>query len=247
MSLDDIIKKNKNSGGGGGGGGRPRGGGARNSGSGPTRRVPNRSANRTAPYAPKVQAPETTTWKHDLFADHAAAAYAPQAGRVSAIETGTKLFISNLDYGVSGEDIKELFAEVGDLKRYSIHYDRSGRSKGTAEVVFSRRKDAEAAVKRYHNIQLDGKPMKIEIVGTNIATPAALPPPTNGMFGDQNGAPRSQGRSSGATGRPRGGGGRGLGRGRGRGGRGRVGGEKVSADDLDADLEKYHAEAMQTN
>lgn len=35
------------------------------------------------------------------------------------------------------------------------------------------------------------------------------------------------------------------GRGRGRGGAGR--GEKVSADDLDADLEKYHAEAMQLN
>lgn len=37
-------------------------------------------------------------------------------------------------------------------------------------------------------------------------------------------------------------GGRGPRRGRGRG-RGR--GEKVSADDLDAELEKYHAEAMQ--
>lgn len=40
------------------------------------------------------------------------------------------------------------------------------------------------------------------------------------------------------------------GRGRGRGGRGRGRGgrgEKVSADDLDADLEKYHAEAMQEN
>ncbi|KAG6789295.1 hypothetical protein POTOM_005387 [Populus tomentosa] len=41
-----------------------------------------------------------------------------------------------------------------------------------------------------------------------------------------------------------GGGGRGFGRGRGRG-RGR--GEKVSAEDLDADLEKYHSEAMQIN
>ncbi|KAG5550164.1 hypothetical protein RHGRI_015202 [Rhododendron griersonianum] len=198
-SLDDIIKMNKKSGG--GGGAKPRGGGARNSGPGPgpARRLPNRSANRTAPYAPKVQAPETT-WRHDLFADHAAAAYAPQAGggRVSAIETGTKLFISNLDYGVSGEDVKELFAEVGDIKRYSIHYDRSGRSKGTAEVVFSRRKDAEAAVKRYNNVQLDGKPMKIEIVGTNIATPGILPTPTVGMFGDQNGAPRMFGDQNGA-------------------------------------------------
>ncbi|OWM74086.1 hypothetical protein CDL15_Pgr008397 [Punica granatum] len=55
----------------------------------------------------------------------------------------------------------ELFTEVGDIKRYSIHYDRSGRSKGTAEVVFSWRIDAVVAVKRYNNVQLDGKPLKI--------------------------------------------------------------------------------------
>lgn len=59
-----------------------------------------------------------------------------------------------------------------------------------------------------------------------------------------------QGRD-GALGRPRGGGrGRGTQRGRGQGrgrGRGRGRDEKVSAEDLDADLEKYHAEAMQLN
>lgn len=54
--------------------------------------------------------------------------------------------------------------------------------------MFSRRGDAVAAVKRYNNVQLDGKPMKIEIVGTNIATPA--PPATNGTFGNSNGIPR---------------------------------------------------------
>ncbi|KAL5986161.1 hypothetical protein ACLOJK_028153 [Asimina triloba] len=86
----------------------------------------------------------------------------------------------------------ELFSEVGDLKRYSIHYDRSGRSKGTAEVVFARRTDAMAAVKRYNNVQLDGKPMKIEIVGTNIATPAAVPQVANGTFGNPNGVLRRE-------------------------------------------------------
>lgn len=35
-------------------------------------------------------------------------AFAAQAGRASAIETGTKLYISNLEYGVSNEDIKVL-------------------------------------------------------------------------------------------------------------------------------------------
>lgn len=182
-----------------------------------------------------------------MFTDQGLA-FQAQAGRASAIETGTKLYISNLDYGVSNEDIKELFSEVGDLKRHTIHYDRSGRSKGTAEVVFSRRTDALAAVKRYNNVQLDGKPMKIEIVGTNISTPAATPVISNVSFGNLNGFPRGGQVRGGAIGRPRGGasggGRRPAARGRGRG-RGR--GEKVSAEDLDADLEKYHSEAMETN
>ncbi|KAF8396757.1 hypothetical protein HHK36_018388 [Tetracentron sinense] len=275
MSLDDLIENNKKS------GGNSRGRG-RGSGLGPSRRFPNRGANRTTPYSSgkffglnigfkqPVQAPDSA-WQHDMFRDQVAA-YPAQAGRSSAVETGAKLYISNLDYGVSNEDIKvrflfyleesgiilwvgfqsefsyvqELFSEVGDLKRYSIHYDRSGRSKGTAELVFSRRADAVAAVKRYNNVQLDGKPMKIEIVGTNIATPVAVSVATNGMFGNPNRAPRGGQGWGGSMGRPRGGGSGGRGVGRGRGwGRGRD--EKISAEDLDADLEKYHTEAMQIN
>uniref|UniRef100_A0A0D9XVZ5 RRM domain-containing protein n=1 Tax=Leersia perrieri TaxID=77586 RepID=A0A0D9XVZ5_9ORYZ len=97
------------------------------------------------------------------------------------VDTPTKLYISNLDYAVSNEDIKELFSELGDIKRYSINYDKSGRSKGTAEVVFSTRSNALAAVKKYNNVHLDGKPMKIELIGTNIETPLPLPPPA--IFG----------------------------------------------------------------
>lgn len=45
-----------------------------------------------------------------MYADqpaHVAAAYpGGQGGRASSIETGTKLYISNLDYGVSSDDIK---------------------------------------------------------------------------------------------------------------------------------------------
>ncbi|XP_028189778.1 THO complex subunit 4A-like [Glycine soja] len=237
MTLEDIIKNNKKS-----SPANTRGRG-RASGPGPARRLPNRAANRAAPYA-AAKAPETA-WKHDMYANQPVAAAYP-GGRASSIETGTKLYISNLDYGVSNDDIKELFLEVGDVKRHIVHYDRSGRSKGTAEVVFSRRADAVAAVKRYNNVQLDGKPMKVEIVGTNIATHAA-PPAVNGTFGNPTGVPRSGQGRSGSLGRPRGGSrGRGSiqrGRGRGRGGRD----EKVSAEDLDADLEKYHAEAMQLN
>ncbi|WOL00694.1 THO complex subunit 4A-like [Canna indica] len=231
MSLDDIIKNNKKPA---GGGGRGR---SRGSGAGPARRVPNRTSNRSAPYS-TGKAPNSA-WQHDKYVAQMGAFPTP-AARASSIETGTKLYISNLEYGVSNEDIKELFAEIGDLKRYSINYDKSGRSKGTAEVVFSRRSDAFEAVKRYNNVLLDGKPMIIEIIGTNVPTPPAVPQFSNGAFGNANAASKSTGPGRGTSGWPRGGG-RGRGRGRARG-RGRN--EPVSAAALDADLDKYHEEAM---
>ena len=43
---------------------------------------------------------------------------------------------------------------------------------GTAEVVYSREIDGIAALKRYNNVQLDGKAMKIEFIGSNLVTPA---------------------------------------------------------------------------
>nr|TKS17685.1 hypothetical protein D5086_0000010560 [Populus alba] len=64
-------------------------------------------------------------------------------------------------YVVTCPKIEVIFSEGGDLLRYSLHYDMSGRSKGTAEVVFALQTDALAAIKRYNNVQLDGKPLKI--------------------------------------------------------------------------------------
>nr|CAD1826723.1 unnamed protein product [Ananas comosus var. bracteatus] len=198
-------------------------------------------------------------WRHDLFNDSMVAA------GLSGVETGTKLYISNLDYGVSNEDIKELFSEVGELKRWAVHYDRNGRPSGSAEVVFTRRSDAIAALKRYNNVQLDGKTMKIEVIGMNLGLPVT---PRVNVVGGTNGRGKrtvvmtpefgrgggsSSNRSSGwnrggfqrGRGRARG---SGFQRGRGRGhGRGRKQTVEKSAEQLDKELDNYHADAMNTS
>ncbi|OAY46060.1 THO complex subunit 4B isoform X2 [Manihot esculenta] len=242
MSLDDIICKNRGYGGcGGGGGGRVRnnnhfrgGGGdggraARSvSAPGPYRRFFQGEPIRHGPYP--VQRPMVVPEPIML----------PSGGAIG--ESGTKLYISDLDYGVSNEDIKFLFSDVGELKRYSIHYDKSGRSKGTAEVVFARKADALAAIKRYNNVHLDGKPMKIELVGLNLFAPPT-PVAASSNMGNLHGPFRSGQESFRVRGW-------GLGSVRGRGytryqGQERRHGEELTADELDADLERYHFEAMQ--
>lgn len=236
MSLDDIIKMNRSQfrttrgrGRGRGRGGVAGRGGARGFG-GAVRRGTLRGRARQQPYARSfTQAKELPDrWQHDMY-DGVSGRRAVTGGLGGAGMGPSKLLVSNLDYGVSDADIKELFAEFGPLRKAAVHYDRSGRSLGTADVVFERRTDAVRAMKQYNGVPLDGRPMNIQLVTSAVGAAALSPASRLGYAATGGGGAASQ--------RPRG---SFRGRGRGRGGRGGNVQRKVpTAEELDAELDAY--------
>lgn len=73
-----------------------------------------------------------------------------------------KLFVSNIDFEVTTDQLKEMFDEVGDCRSAVIATDReSKRSKGFAFVEMGTAELAEKAIEALNNKAINGRPMKV--------------------------------------------------------------------------------------
>lgn len=68
-----------------------------------------------------------------------------------------------------------MFTEVGQVKKVAVHYDRSGRSEGTAEVKFLKKSDALAAIKKLNGAKVDGRAISLTLLSNNSNNGATQP------------------------------------------------------------------------
>jgi RNA recognition motif-containing protein len=75
---------------------------------------------------------------------------------------GKRLYVGNLSYNVSNEQLEELFAQYGSVAFAQVVQDRdTGRSKGFGFVEMSSDSEAQAAINGLHEQQLDGRPLTV--------------------------------------------------------------------------------------
>ena len=115
-----------------------------------------------------------------------------------------KLYVGNLAFATSSQDLQELFAQAGTVESASVVEDReTGRSRGFGFVEMSSKEEGAAAISQFNGKEVNGRALNV-----NEAKPRE---PRSGGGGGRGGFVGGRGGFGGGGGRGNGGGGYGGG------------------------------------
>lgn len=90
-----------------------------------------------------------------------------------------RLFVGNLPYDATEEEIRQHFSTVGNLSYVSIPLDReTGKKRGFAFVEFADAEQAQEAIRQFNNQPFKGRPLAVNEARAKEAGPR----PTGGGF-----------------------------------------------------------------
>ena len=73
-----------------------------------------------------------------------------------------KLYVGNLAFQTTSQDLQELFAQAGTVESASVIEDRAtGQSKGFAFVEMSTEDEAAAAIEQFNGREVAGRALKV--------------------------------------------------------------------------------------
>ena len=74
----------------------------------------------------------------------------------------TKLYVGNLAFQTTSEELQQLFAQAGTVESASVVEDRmTGRSRGFAFVEMSSKEEATAAITQFNGKEISGRALTV--------------------------------------------------------------------------------------
>ena len=75
-----------------------------------------------------------------------------------------KLYVGNLAFQTTSEDLQELFAQAGTVESASVVEDReTGRSRGFGFVEMATKEEGEAAIAQFNGNDLNGRNLTVNV------------------------------------------------------------------------------------
>jgi RNA recognition motif-containing protein len=109
----------------------------------------------------------------------------------------TKLFVGNLSFNTTENDLQDAFAAHGTVVETNLMMDRTtGRPRGFGFITMGSPEEAEKAIQAMNGAQLDGRALTV-----NVARPREERPPGGGGGGGGRGPRREYGGGGGGGGR----------------------------------------------
>jgi len=73
-----------------------------------------------------------------------------------------RLFVGNLNFKTSSEDLQELFGQVGEVQSASVVTDReTGRSRGFGFVEMASQEDGQRAIEQFNGKEYNGRNLTV--------------------------------------------------------------------------------------
>ncbi|KAK1262421.1 hypothetical protein QJS04_geneDACA008819 [Acorus gramineus] len=91
-------------------------------------------------------------------------------------EKRRKLYVFNLPWSFSAEDIKNLFGQCGSVRDVEIIRQKNGLSRGYAFITMSSSEEALAAIEKFDSFELQERIIRVEFA-KNFKKPTPPPPP----------------------------------------------------------------------
>ena len=102
-----------------------------------------------------------------------------------------KLFVGGLPFATSNDQLRDLFAEIGEVASATVVTDRdTGRSRGFGFVEMATVEAAEEAINRLNGRDYEGRRLQVEKAKASPAGGGGRPARSGGGFGRGGGGGR---------------------------------------------------------
>ncbi len=99
-----------------------------------------------------------------------------------------KLFVGNLPWAATEEDIRAHFAQFGDVTTVEVMRDKfTGRARGFAFVTMASNEHAQAAIAKTEGVDFMGRPLKVNVARPREERPAFGGGDRGGFGGERRG------------------------------------------------------------